>query len=97
MIPSPGWVHDKMKLGKIAMAYNGDVIVKLRAEEFDDFTIDEIKMGFRIHYSKYIHAEDVVIDPQTTLTYQRPSDERQHWYNAKNFYDWRRENSGKSS
>lgn len=90
MIPSPGWIHDKMKLGKLAIAYNGTVIVKLRAEEFDGFTIEEITTGFLINYSKYIHEEDVVIDPQTTLSWQRPSSNRQHWHNAKNEFGRRR-------
>lgn len=97
MIPSPKWIHDKMKAGKLAIAYNGTVIVKMRAEELDGFSIDEITTGFLINYSKYIHAEDVVKDPQTTLTHQRPSSHSEHWHNAKNHYDWRRKNSGESS
>lgn len=89
MIPSPQWIHDKMKAGKLAIAYNGSVIVKLRAEEFEGFSIQEITTGFLIHYSKYIHREDVVYEPQTTLTYQRPSANSEHWHNAKNRYDRR--------
>lgn len=89
MIPSPGWIHAHMKAGRLAIAYNGTVIVKLRAEEFDGFSIQEITTGFLIHYSKYIHEEDVVYEPQTTLTHQRPSANRQHWHNAKNHYDRR--------
>ena len=87
MIPSPGWIHDKMKAGKLAIAYNGSVIVKLRAEEFDGFNIEEITTGFLIHFSKYIHElsrEDVVIEPQTKLTWQRPSSNSEHWHNARN-------------
>lgn len=79
-----------MKLGKLAIAYNGTVIVKLRAEEFDGFTIEEIITGFLINYSKYIHEEDVELEPQTTLTWQRPSSNRQHWHNAKNEFVRRR-------
>jgi len=84
MIPALAWIHEKMKLGKLAIAYNGSVIVKLRAEEFDGFTIEEIVTGFMINYSKFIQEDDVVVDPQTALTWQRPSSNRQHWHNARN-------------
>ena len=91
MIPSPQWIHDKMKAGKLAIAYNGSVIVKLRAEEFEGFSIQEITTGFLINYSKYIHSEDVVYDPQSTMTWQKPGSGRQHWHNAKTRYEWRRQ------
>lgn len=77
-------VHAWIKAGKISYALNGTVRVELSKLDVPDWDIQAIITSFRIHALTYDESKDErVVDPQTVLTWQRPSSEKEHWHNAR--------------
>ena len=78
-------VHGWIDHGKIAYALNGSVIVRLSMLDVPDWDIEAIITSFKIHQLTYEESKiERVVDPQTVLTWQRPSSGKQHWHNARN-------------
>ncbi len=81
-----GWIKDS----KLMYALNGSVIIHMRKEEFDGFTIEELITSFRIHHITYVEAKTNEVDPQTRLTNRRPTSGQQHWWSAKTRLEWKK-------
>ena len=78
-------VHGWIDHGKIAYALNGSVIVRLSMLDVPDWDIEAIITSFKIHQLTYEESKtERVVDPQTVLTWQRPSSGKEHWHNARN-------------
>ena len=71
-------------------ARNGSVIVHMRKDEFDGFTIEELITSFRIHHTTYVEAKVNEVDPQTRLINRRPTSGQQHWWSAKTRSEWKK-------
>jgi hypothetical protein len=77
-------VHGWIDQGKISYARNGSVIVRLSIQDVPDWDIEAIITSFRIHQLTYEESKtERVVDPQTVLTWQRPSSGKEHWHNAR--------------
>lgn len=77
-------VHAWIKAGKISYALNGTVRVELSKLDVPDWDIEAIITSFRIHQLTYEESKtERVVDPQTVLTWQRPSSGKEHWHNAR--------------
>ena len=78
-------VHQWIDDGKISYAWNGSVIVRLSMLDVPDWDIEAIITSFKIHQLTYEENKtERVVDPQTVLTWQRPTSGKQHWHNARN-------------
>jgi len=78
------WIKDR----KLMYARNGSVIIHMRKEEFNGYSIEELITSFRIHHTTYVETEINEVDPQTRMTHQSPSSNKEWWHNAKTRLEW---------